>query len=171
LRRFRAIAIALTVLSVFSCYHGHGLDPTAPESGSGIQGRVVFKGGWPDSTNQVLLIVSKVYPKGITSKDSMLAFVLQNLTNGNIVIGDTIPNFTDNHEYRISLQPGRYDWLLVAWFPRDIYGVKELGAYYRNPENQSLPSSIEVLPGVLIQGLNIVADFGNLNRPLPFFRR
>jgi hypothetical protein len=170
-RRIFDIAIALLFFSIASCYKGHGLDPTAPESGSGIQGKVIFKGGWPDSTNQVLVIVSKTYPKGITSRDSMLAFVVQNLTNGNIVIGDTIPNFIDAYDYRVSLQPGRYEWVLVAWFPKEILGVKELGAYYRNPEKLSLPSSIEVLPGVVIQGLNIIADFGNLNRVLPFFRR
>jgi len=171
LRRICDIAIALFFLSTISCYKGHGLDPTAPESGSGIQGKVIFKGGWPDTTNQVLVIVSKTYPKGITSRDSMLAFVVQNLTNGNIVIGDTIPNFIDTYNYRVSLQPGRYEWVLVAWFPKDLLGVKELGAYYWNPEKQSLPTPIEVLPGVVIQGLNIIADFGNLNRPLPFFRR
>jgi len=171
LRRIQNIAISLLFLSTVSCYKGHGLDPTAPESGSGIRGKVIFKGGWPDTTNQVLVIVSKTYPKGITSRDSMLAFVVQNLTNGNIVIGDTIPNFTDTYDYRVSLQPGRYEWVLVAWFPKDLLGVKELGAYYWNPEKQSLPTPIEVLPGVVIQGLNIIADFGNLNRPLPFFRR
>lgn len=171
MNRIFIISIALVLLSAMSCYKGHGLDPTSPESGSGIQGRVIFKGGWPDSTNQVLVIVSKTYPRGMTSRDSMLAFVVQNLTNGNIMIGDTIPKFSDAYDYRVDLKPGRYEWVLVAWFPEDLLGVKELGAFYQNPEKQALPSSIEVLPGVVIQGLNIVADFANISRPIPFFKQ
>ena len=171
MKRICFISLLLVLFSATSCYKGHGLDPTAPESSSGIQGRVTFKGSWPDSTNQVLVIVSKTYPRGMTSRDSMLAFVVQNLTNGNIVIGDTIPKFSDAYNYRVDLQPGLYEWVLVAWFPKDLLGVKELGAFYRNPEKQILPSSIEVLPGVVIQGLNIAADFANINRSTPFFKR
>jgi len=168
--RVALISLLLPIFCALSCYQGHGLDPTAPESGSGIQGKVIFKGEWPDSTNQVLVVVSKTYPRGMTDRDSMLSFVVQNLTNGNIMIGDTIPKFSDSYDYRIALQPGRYDWIMVAWFPENLLGVKELGAFYRDPESQSLPSSIEVLPGVLIQGLNIVADFANISRPIPFFK-
>jgi hypothetical protein len=159
------------LLPFFSCYHGNGLSPTAPDSGSGIKGRVYFKGTWPDSTNRVFVIVSKTYPKGITDRDSLLAFVLQNLNEGNLLIGDTIPNFVGTFDYRVSLQPGRYEWVLVAWFPADLFGVKELGAYYRDPENQILPSPIDVIPGVVIDGLNIEADFMNVNREIPFFKR
>lgn len=163
--------LSLLILLSASCYKGHGLDPSAPESGSGIHGRVIFKGDWPDSTNQVLVIVSRTYPRGMTNQDSMLSFVVQNLTSGNIVIGDTIPKFSEAYDYSVALQPGLYEWVLVAWFPEDLLGVKELGAFYRNPEKQTLPTSIEVLPGVVVQGLNIVADFANIKRPLPFFKR
>jgi hypothetical protein len=159
------------LLQFFSCYQGHGLSPTAPESGSGIKGRVYFKGTWPDSTNQVFVIVSKTYPKGITSRDSLLAFVFQNLQNGNILIGDTIPNFVSIYDYQVNLQPGKYEWVLVAWIPDDLFGLKEVGAYYRNPGNQLLPSPIDVIPGVVIEGLNIEADFNNINRPIPFFKQ
>jgi hypothetical protein len=68
------------------------------------------------------------------------------------------------------LQPGTYEWLMVAWFPKDIFGVKELGAYYRNPGKQNLPTPIDVLPGVVIQGLNIEADLRNIEREIPFFK-
>jgi len=169
--RICLISVSFFLLSAASCYKGHGLDPTAPESGSGIQGKVIFSGAWPDSTQQVLVIVSKTYPRGVTTRDSMLAFVVQNLTNGNIMIGDTIPMFSQVADYHVDLQLGRYEWVLVAWFPEDLLGVKELGAFYRDPEKQTVPSSIEVLPGVVIQGLNITADFANINRPIPFFKK
>ena len=146
------VIFALTMLHFAGDFYSSFVNPLLP----------VFVEKFGLSLAQVGLIA------GITR---MLAFVVQNLTNGNIVIGDTIPNFIDTYDYRVGLQPGRYEWVLVAWFPKDLLGVKELGAYYRNPEKQSLPTPIEVLPGVVIQGLNIIADFGNLNRPLPFFRR
>ena len=163
--------LSFLILLSASCYKGHGLDPSAPESGSGIQGKVIFKGDWPDSTNQVLVIVSRTYPAGMTDRDSMLAFVVRNLTSGSIVIGDTIPKFSGTYDFKVDLQPGMYEWVLVAWFPEDILGVKELGAFYRDPQKQTLPSSIEVLPGVVVQGLNIVADFANIKRSVPFFKR
>jgi hypothetical protein len=170
LNGFSRFLFSCVLLQFFSCYQGHGLSPTAPDSGSGIKGRVYFKGTWPDSTNRVFVIVSKTYPKGITDRDSLLAFVLQNLNNGNILIGDTVPNFVGTFDYQVSLQPGRYEWVLVAWFPADLFGVKELGAYYRDPGDQILPTPIDVIPGVVIEGLNIEADFVNVKRTIPFFK-
>jgi hypothetical protein len=169
--RFLRILFLCVFLYPLSCYKGYGLSPTALELSSGIQGRVFFNGTWPDSTNQVFVIVSKQYPKGITGRDSLLAFVIQNLENGNIVIGDTIPNFVIYYDYQVNLQPGLYEWLLVVWFPKEIFGVKELGAYYQNPGKQTLPSPIDVLPGVMVKGINVVADFSNINNQTPFFKR
>ncbi|MCJ7813123.1 hypothetical protein MUP95_07395, partial [bacterium] len=72
-----------------------------------------------------------------------------------------------------NLDPGIYGWILVVWFP-DIeiwfLGVKELGAYYMNPEFQIVPTTVQVEEGVMIGGIDIVADFANINRELPFFK-
>jgi hypothetical protein len=171
--RYFKILYIIFFLPIFYCYNGHGLSPTATELGSGIRGRITFVGTWPDSTKEVMIIVSKKYPKGITSRDSMLAFVAENLLLKNIILADTIPNFIKDYDYRIPLEPGKYEWILVAWFPdipEYIMGVKEIGAYYENPGRQTLPSTFEVLTGVFIEGFNIVADFQNVKHEIPFFK-
>ena len=59
------------------------------------------------------------------------------------------------------------------WFP-DIeeyfFGVKELGAYYRDTENDTLPTPVEVRPQVMMEGIDIIADFENVKREKPFFK-
>jgi hypothetical protein len=115
------------------------------------------------------MAVLRQYPKGITNRDSMLAFVLVNL----VAYSDTLPRFVPEFDYRMPLEPGTYAWVLTAWFPETptyIMDVKELGAYYRNPGRQEIPTPVDVLPGVMVDGINIVADFGNLRRDVPFFK-
>ncbi len=153
-------------LLLASCYHGHGLSP--PGNISGIEGKVVFIGEWPDNTKEVWVVVLKEYPKDITDEAELFQFVLNNFVDST-----AIPLSVDQHDYQIILDPGVYGWILVAWFPNiDIWflGVKELGAYYINPEFQTIPTPIEVEEGVLIGGIDIVANFANINRELPFFK-
>jgi hypothetical protein len=160
--------------ALLSCSPDHGLSPTASAPGSGISGRITFTGAWPDSTRDVVLVVSKKYPAGVTDRDGLLGFVLENFLNGNILLCDTIPRSSATYDYRVSLQPGTYEWVLVIWFPDTpeyLYGVKELGAYYRNPALQTTPSPVEIIDGVTYDRIDIPADFANVGRELPFFRR
>ena len=59
----------------------------------------------------------------------------------------------------------------MAWFP-DIedyfFGVKELGAYYSGDTDE--PTAVNVIPGTMIEGIDINADFANVDRDTPFFR-
>lgn len=106
----------------------------------------------------------------MTDPDSLLAFVIGHLA----AFSDTIPKFVDHYDYQLSLTPGLYAWVLVVWFP-DIplyfFGVKELGAYYNDQSQSDLPKPVNVIPGVTNHGIDIVADFDNLNRETPFFKR
>jgi len=156
-------------LTVSHCYKGHGLNPNPQDSNfTGIRGHITFIGTWPDSTKEVRVAVLSQYPRGITHPDSLMGFVLQNL----VAFSDTIPRFVQSYDYELPLEPGTYEWVLVAWFP-DIplylLGVKELGAYYRNP-GSSIPMPVRVLPGVAVEGIDIVADFQNVFRQIPFFK-
>jgi hypothetical protein len=161
-------------LALFSCALDHGLSPNTAEPGSGIRGRITFTGSWPDSTRDVVLVVSKKYPSGITGRDALYGFVLENVLNGNILLCDTIPEFSATYDYHVSLQPGTYEWVLVIWFPdipEYLYGVKELGAYYQNPNLQTVPATVKIIDGVTYDRIDIKADFANVNRELPFYRR
>jgi len=163
--------LCLGSLLPVSCYRGHGLSPLEPNSGAitGIQGRIVFSGHWPDSTKEVRVAVLSNYPIGMTHPDSLMAFVLANL----VAFSDTLPRFVAECNYRLSLPVGSYAWVLVAWFP-DIplylFGAKELGAYYRMGGTQKIPSPVHVIPGVMMEGINISADLNNVKRPVPFFK-
>ena len=148
------------MLLIISCYKGHGLSPSAEERDtSGIRGMVTFR-----------VAVLKKYPQGIADTDSLLAFVVTNL----VAYGDTIPRFSEQYEYELPLEPDIYAWVLVIWFP-DIplyfFGVKELGAYYKNPLDVEFPTPVNVVPGMVTEGIDIIADFANLNRETPFFKR
>lgn len=153
-----------------SCYKGHGLDP--PSKTSGIQGRITFLGTWPDSTKEVRVIVMKNYPEGMTDTDSLMQFVLTAILKGELIPSEPIPPFVNQYDYQIPLEPGEYGWVLVAWFP-DIpdyfFGVKEIGAYYKNPKQQDLPSPVFVKPEILTGGIDIIAYFEYIHNEIPFF--
>jgi len=61
----------------------------------------------------------------------------------------------------------------VVWFP-DIplylFGVKELGAFYRTSGPGGIPAPVHVIPGVMMEGINILADLNNAGRSVPFFK-
>ncbi len=165
MRHIKWFSILLFLLIV-SCYRGYGLSP--PGNISGIEGRITFVGEWPDSTKEVWVVVLKNYPAGITEENELFQFVLENFVDST-----AMPLFVNQYDYQMTLDPGFYGWVLVAWFP-DIetwfLGVKELGAYYLSPGLQIVPTSIKIDEGVMVDGVDIIADFSNIDRELPFFK-
>lgn len=160
------VVVLFIIIIAAGCYKGHGLDPEPPPEG--IQGRVEFIGAWPDSTKEVRVVVLKEYPFDI-SPDDIFNFVLNNI----VKYSDPIPQGLGYYNYSLKLPPGEYGWILVAWFP-DITsyftGVKELGAYYKNPE-QEYPSSVKVHAGQTVTDIDIRADFSNVYNENPFFKK
>jgi len=166
MKRLTSLGIILVFAAMVSCYQGHGLSP--PGKTQGIQGRVTFVGTWPDTTKEVWVVVLENYPEGITDENELLLFVLENYVNSCLV-----PLFVDYHDYQLDIpKPGTYAWVLVAWFP-DIenyfLGVKELGAYYKGPEQLDTPTPVHITEGIILDGIDIVADLANINRETPFF--
>ena len=169
--RFKSF-LFIAILSLFtSCYKGHGLSPTAEQRDtSGIRGTITFTGTWPDSTKEVRVAVLRQYPQGMNDPDSLLGFVISNLA----AFGDTVPRFVDHYDYNLPLEPGIYAWVLVIWFPdieAYIFGVKELGAYYRDPLDMAIPTPVNVVAGIITPGIDITADLANIDRETPFFKR
>ena len=161
MKRIIHFILLLTPL-VLACYQGHGLSP--PGNVSGIQGRVTFIGAWPDSTQEVRVAVMKSYPEGIVDAGELMQFVIENLAS----MSDPIPLGVESFDYELELIPDEYAWVLVVWLPENILELKELGAYYFNPEDL-LPAPVNIPEGVMLQGIDIVADFANVLRDEPFF--
>jgi hypothetical protein len=161
IRRIAPAAVS-AVLIFLSCYRGYGLDP--PGKTSGIEGRITFRGARPDSTREIWIAALKQYPSGITDQNELMAFVIQNLVNYKLVTGG------DGQDFQLELTPGEYGWVIVAWFP-DVdawmFSVKELGAYERPGTGK--PASVSVRSGVMTDGVDIMADFANVQRATPFF--
>jgi len=154
-----------------ACYDGHGLDPGIyTYSPTGVKGHVTFTGTWPDSTREVYIAALRTYPRGMKDPDSLLTHMFTEFLSGNLVFSDTIPKLTVEHAYKLLLSPALWEWIIVAWFP-DIddyfFGVKELGAYYTGGAE---PAPVTVIPGTLIEGIDIIADFANVDRSSPFFK-
>ena len=161
-----AFFTALLLIQNFGCYKGHGISP--PQGVSLIRGKITFTGTPPDSTKEVWIAVLKKYPSGIDDTNQLFLFVLSNL-----VISDSIPSNVPEYDYELEIKPGQYEWVLVVWFP-DIedylFGAKELGAYYFNPDDP-LPTPIDAPRNEILEGIDIIADFGNVNNEEPFYKK
>lgn len=168
----RNTAILLLVITAFliiqniGCYKGHGL---SPQQGIGIRGRITFTGTPPDSTKEIWIAVLKKYPHGITDINQIFMFVISNL-----VVSDSIPSNVTMYDYELEItSAGQYEWVLVIWFPDQedyLFGAKELGAYYANPDDP-FPTPIDIPKNVIVEGIDIKADFNNIYNDFPFYKK
>jgi len=143
--RGRVWLLPLTLVLLGGCRLDHGLHPVAI---SGISGRITFVGEWPPNTDWVRVAVYATYPP-----PSYLAIA---------GYSDPIPPGVSSYEYELPLKPGRYEWVLVAWKPRESLNIKDIGTYYSHPDSTSKPGVVEVKPGRLTPHIDIVADFSRI---------
>ena len=171
-RALMLLACAICLVSA-ACYQGHGLDPlTAAEETSGISGTITFSGEWPDSTKEVRVAAFTTYPTGIKDKDSLLVYTLNALATGQLFFGDTIPRNSAHYDYLLDLPRGRYEWVLVVWFPDTdnyIMGVKEIGFYRQTATNTM--QTVRVMPATISPGIDMTADFKHVHNNSPFIGR
>lgn len=165
MKRCKPWILLFATLLLVRCYDGNGLKP--PVETSGIRGTVRFTGSWPDSTKQAWVAVLKEYPTGITDTTALQMFVISNL-----VAYEEIPSQVEQYDYEFTLDPGTYGWILVAWFPDVsawLLGVKQIGAYYADPENQTRPTAVTVEADLILEGIDIAADLGRIGNDFPFY--
>ena len=101
----------------------------------------------------------------MTDPDSLFTFVIVNLA----AMSDPVPLASEQYDFQLALEPSMYEWILVVWLPDNLFGIKELGAYYSDP-GDPFPKGVEVPDGVMVEGINIVADFANIQNETPFFK-
>ena len=152
-----ALAVAIAVLT--GC--NGGLHPIAC---SGICGTVTFSGAVPDSTQAVYIVAYHTFPH---SRDSLFNFrpslgSLQALPLGGA------PTF-----YDISVEPGRYEWVLAVWVKQGFSlanadsTLREAG-YYRDPADTARPGVVTVTT----QGtgaIDFLIDFGHMHPPCHYY--
>lgn len=135
----------------------HGLEPIR----EGISGRITYVGAWPDTTEWVRLAVFKKLPPSVFD-----------IPLNPPVFSDTLPRFVSSYDYTLTLAPGTYEWVVLAWKPKkqfassDFSGLDTLGMY-SNASNPSAPRAIAVPIKDLLTGVDIVADFARLSPPSP----
>lgn len=135
----------------------HGLAPIR----EGISGRITYMGAWPDTTEWVRMAVFKKMPASVFD-----------IALNPPVFSDTLPRFVSTYDYTLTLAPGTYEWVVLAWKPRkqfassDYSGLDTLGVYSLNG-SLTAPASINVPGKEILTGVDIVADFARLSPPSP----
>lgn len=146
-------------------YCDKGLSPyDIPPEKSGISGTVYFQ-NWPppDSLFDIRVVIFREYPP---------QNIIGEIVSGNAIffpsLNDTIPFYIDSLFYAMELEPGTYEYLVVAhqFGPEDYIDWQVVGQYDTTLQDL-LPTTIHLVEGQLLTDLNILADFDSLP-PQPF---
>ncbi len=116
-----------------------------------IEGTVHFEGAWPANTEFVRVAAFETVPQ--TQQDY---FKVKGFT-------DPLPFGADEVAYHLSLPPGTYRWIIVVWKAKgtSLLQMKHIGTYL-DPQDPSRPGTVEVPPGGVVTGVDIVASFDSL---------
>ncbi len=148
-------------------YCDKGLSPyDIPQEQSGISGTVYFQ-NWPppDSLFDIRVVIFREYPP---------QNIVGEIISGNAFLypslNDTvrIPFYIDSLFYAMELEPGTYEYLVVAHqFGTEVYKDWQVAGQYDITPQDSLPTTIHLEEGQLLIDLNIWVDFDSLP-PQPF---
>jgi len=146
--------ILFIILLLFAC--NHGLSPTGPESISkdnGISGTIFYQ-NWPpaDSIKNLKLVVFKEFPP-----DDILSEAVYYPPG----FSESLPQFVDSTDYFMALEPGVYEYIVVAQQYGGFLDWRAVGQYDTTRQD-SLPTSVTILPGSVLPDINIYVDFENL---------
>jgi hypothetical protein len=158
--------ILCIIISIFSNKCDHGLAPPEPERKiTGIRGTIYYQ-NWPPAISiyDLRLVIFKHFPP-----DDIRSEVISGEAVVYPAIGDDpLPYPTDSTSYLMELDPGRYEYLVVAQQyrpdPEHLY-LKEFWrvvGQYDTTLSDTLPSAVTVIKDSVLQSINIHVDFGNL---------
>ncbi|MDZ7265988.1 MAG: hypothetical protein ONB48_01470 [candidate division KSB1 bacterium] len=150
------LGLVVIIMIVPACTD-HGLAPIR----EGISGRITYVGAWPDTTEWVRVAVFRKMPASVFE-----------IALNPPVFSDTLPRFVSTYDYTLTLAPGTYEWVVLAWKPRkkfassDYSGLDTLGVYSRDG-SFTAPASVTVPGKKMLTGVDIIADFARLSPPSP----
>ena len=111
---------------------------------SAITGKIIFKGTWPDETEEIRLITATTYPPNLDE----------------LIIGEEISPDVASHNYAFYLEPNTYKLMGVAWRAKgtewDVLSI--CGAYFEGTDSLT-PTDI-VIPdeNSIVDNINIVVN-------------
>lgn len=148
--KFKILFLTCLFLSS-SCDIQRGLHPVKI---TGISGSVTFSGSWPQETEWVRVVTFSKKPR----PDNFVEFIafLKSLS-------DPVPMNAKSYEYVLQLDPGIYEWIVVAWQAKDqlITEVRMLGEY-TGSDTGSVSQPVNVEADKLTKNIDIIADFNVL---------
>jgi hypothetical protein len=153
------IGLCLLLIMISGC--DHGLAPTEIETddaASGISGTITYL-NWPpaDSIKNLKIIVFKKYPP-----DN----IFEEVTTGRAVVypadfSQSLPQFVDSTGYTFPVDPGVYEYVVVAQQYGGLFDWRAVGQYDTTPED-SLPTAITVSTNLILDNIDIHVDFNRL---------
>lgn len=120
-----------------------------------IAGRITYQGPWPEDTQLLLLAIYKAQPV------SDISYLL--LEN----VDYTQPIFVDSSAYRLPVNSGVYNYVVLFWVGKKIKKLTDLVpiGVYEAPENPGSPGRVTVEPGEVKSNVDIHVDFNSIQFP------
>jgi hypothetical protein len=157
------LSAALAAMLILSAGCDKGLDPEDVQPG--IDGTVVFNGGWSQDSgvHETYVIVFRNMPQ-----DSASAYA--EFLQGNVHFHQLTPSFRDSYEFHIDLDPGTYEVLLCVGIAGDnFFDLSNwiLAGVYTVSGDPFQPAAVTVPEGERAGGVDITASV-TAPLPLPF---
>jgi len=155
--------LLLPFLLILGC--NKGIVPNSIEEEqqkAGFSGTITFKGTWPDSVKNTLVIV---FINPLTSPGSFSVFNVGYISHP-IPYGVTEYNFSTLIDSGfVPIQAGSYSYVAIAQSKKSILSLNRsdwivAGFYYSN-EDTTQPGKLEIPQNTLVKDVNIICDFNN----------
>jgi hypothetical protein len=120
-----------------------------------VSGNISYSGQWPEDTQLMLL---GVYPVKPSSEISY--FLFENLDYAQ-------PVFVDSSSYRLKVNSGVYNYVVLYWVGKSISNLSDLLAigYYKNPNNPEEPGKVVITSEQEATNINIMVNFDEIEFP------
>jgi len=151
---------AFILLLLVACNHGIAPTgtPSEPENPGGISGHIYYQ-NWPppaDVKNLKLIVFLEFPPDDIFSE----------VQTGRAIVhpsefSESLPQFVDSSFYLLQLDPGTYEYVVIAQQYDGLFDWRAVGQYDTTPTD-SLPSPVTVISDSILPDIDIFVDFNNL---------
>ncbi|MDW7682335.1 MAG: hypothetical protein SCK70_17355, partial [bacterium] len=120
-----------------------------------ISGNIYYHGDWPQETAMLILAVFPNKPK------TMFEF----FTASNFDY--TQPIFVDSSNYRLGVNSGVYNYIVLYWIGKNIKNLDEMIelGYFEDNNNSGEPGSIQIFPNQELDNIDIIVNFDQIIFP------